>query len=138
MANLTTNPCGFDYLPFGVALLKGNYDQANLSSATTIQVFEPGPRPGCSGPGGLGNFNDYYFEPHSFKAALSGDLSPDCTGNCAKPMYISQTILIMGYWTWEPQFQVPVVLHPLQPDKYTLVGGDEWGNVVILHFVVKA
>lgn len=136
ISNLTLYACGTLDFPFGVAIIKGNYDEGNLSSGATLQVVEGGPQSCQSGP----NFTNYYFEPNSDKATLSGGCVS--SSSCEQPFYMSQTIVISGYWTggvpvpMEPT--APSILHPLQPGEYTVVGGDEWGEVAILHFVVKA
>jgi hypothetical protein len=136
IANLTLYACGTLNFPFGVAIMKGNYGPGNLSSGTTLQIVESGPQSCPSGP----NFSNYYFEPHSDKATLSGGCLSSSV--CEQPFHMSQTITISGYWgggapvPMEPT--PPSVLLPLQPGEYTIVAGDEWGNEAILHFLVKA
>jgi len=135
ISNLTLYPCGRIGYPFGVAVLRGNYEEGNLSLGTTLQIVESGSQSCPSTPG----FNNYYFEIHSDKAALSGDCTPSVS--CGQPYNASQTIAITGYWTGGAPIPMepltPSVLHPLQHGEYTLVAGDEWGNEAILHFVVK-
>lgn len=131
IANLTLYTCGTIGLPIGVDVLSGNYDKGNLSSGMTLQIVEGG----IASCPDAGSFNSYLFEPHNDRATFSGN----CNAGCGVPFYTSETIAISGYWTGGvllPDSITPTVLHPLPPGEYTVVGGDEWGNEVILHFVV--
>jgi hypothetical protein len=51
---------------------------------------------------------------------------------------MNATINASGYWTWDRAINPSAnpVFHPFEPGIYTVVAGDEWGNVVLLHFTV--
>jgi hypothetical protein len=102
--------------PFGIAIMQGYYDAKSVSSATSLLLWAPGPW-NCPNE----NFvaDDYDFQP-------LGDLS-----------YESK---LAGFWTNNPDTMGNLIIsgtfHNFIPGVYTVVGGDEWGAMVILHFTV--
>ena len=125
---LSVGPCS--QLPLGVGLWQGYYSVGNLSTAPPLSLFQPGT----------------YACPAEFQVAyflfspLSDDVSlyspqPANTGNASAPTEMwtmpdafSQSI--SGYWTAQGAFQ------QFLPGVYTLVGGDDYGQLTIVHFYV--
>jgi hypothetical protein len=55
---------------------------------------------------------------------------------------VIKQVVLEGYWTagetTHPGGGVSEgVLHPFLPGEYTVVAGDEWGQLLLLYFVVK-
>jgi phenolic acid decarboxylase len=76
--------------------------------------------------------NAYVFQPSSDIASVfyfdSFDPNPDLID-----FKISSGITVTGYWL-NGQETTP---HNFTPGVYTVVGGDEWGALAVLHFVVQ-
>lgn len=124
---LTLGPCS--QLPLGVGLWQGYYSAGNLSVTPPLNLFQPGV---YSCPA---EFPIAYF---SF-SALSDDVSlyspQPRSGNGTVPTEMltmpddfSQSI--SGYWTDQGMFQ------QFQPGSYTIVGGDEYGQLAVVHFYI--
>lgn len=114
--NLSAGPCGGTF-PIGVALYQGMYTFQNVSSSDSIAVYSPG----------------VYNCPNESGAAY--ELGPLQT--------VGFHVDLSGYWTEATTTDQggvlhPGVLHPFGPGEYTLVVGDGWGNVRLLHFQVKS
>ena len=141
--NLSAGTCAFSY-PFGIAIFKGNYDLHNISLAkSSIPLFPIIPCPFGGAPAAY-----YVFEPNS---SLAGILSEPVTTSSSNtttittqysypPKAMSESIPITGYCC--KQVTLPncdcytVGYNPFSIGTYTIVGGDEWGNLVTLHFTV--
>jgi hypothetical protein len=124
------SPCGpLDY-PFGIAVFQGYYTSLNVSSATPLQIYNPGIVTSCGFPPAV---SSYSFAPLSDTANvfIIGDPNPSLTD-----FKVSSEITVTGYWTWT-HGQEPT-LGNFTPGVYTVVGGDEWGTLAVLHFVVQA
>ena len=123
------SPCGpLDY-PFGIAIFQGYYTSLNVSSATPLKIYNPGIVTSCGFPPAV---SSYSFAPLSDTANIFiiGDPNPSLTD-----FKVSSEITVTGYWTW-PNGQQPT-LSNFTPGVYTVVGGDEWGALAVLHFVVQ-
>ncbi|MGI0092268.1 MAG: hypothetical protein ACREBS_11225 [Nitrososphaerales archaeon] len=125
------NPCG-TYLPMGIEMFDAYFSTTNISSALanqTVQLYEPNEHVCRVMP-----VTSYYaFFPRSSNAIWS----PPCDGNpyqaeCSDPM--TDTIEFNGTWTQGSGGEQ--ILADLSPGTYTVVGGDEWGNIVLLYFQV--
>ena len=128
--NLGLSPCdlgpGFGY-PFGIVIFQGNYSSSNFSTATPLSLYDysmpvpcPGPIPSTA----------YDFEPLSdIATAVSSSASfPNST------YAINTELNETGYWTGVSPY---VSKHGFALGVYTVVGGDEWGALVVLHFTVS-
>jgi len=104
-------------LPFGISVLKGYYTEQNMSSAKSLVIYDTVP---CPAPALI---KSYTFEPSSSKATQECDTLFSCPG----PTYMKAHLVI-------PDFMYNGQHHSFDVGKYTLVGGDEWGHVVIQHF----
>ncbi len=129
LKGLGIGPCGPLNLPMGAAVFQGYYTATNISSAQQLQLYKPGTYV-C--PMILSGIDAYVFQPMSFSAAIyaSGSQSPWSTLN------MSSSIGVSGYWAGN------LLLGPtfggFSPGLYTVVGGDEWGTLVVLHFLVAS
>jgi hypothetical protein len=148
--------CGPDsgWLPNGVALFKGYYTLSNLSSASPIQFLPTGYCPpdyifNATGgiTGELINMTSYAFQPESDNASFAGYYCPSSSSSlCVSPespafgAFYPQ--VMSGYASISATNCVSPNENPCFGDistatsTYTLVVGDEWGALVLLHFSV--
>jgi hypothetical protein len=56
--------------------------------------------------------------------------------NIAQYYPMNATLEVSGYWTWNGADPSSAVHHLFEPGVYTVAAGDEWGDVVLLHFTV--
>ena len=118
---LTLGACPNVYVqPFGVAVFQGRYTAQNISQATSLDIFAP-----VDCPMYIRLITGYIFLPDSINAAVM----PVCYLTPATPM--SANITVNGIYTRGNQ------LNPLIPGVYTIVAGDEWGNLEFLYIKVE-
>ncbi len=110
-------PCLF-HLPFGMALLEGNYSIENMTEGEHLLLYPSGVYM-CKTIGIV----DYVFQPSSNKAIIE-------TYNSTNYQVAMQYHLAFNGFYDDKIFQ------PLTPGVYTIVGADEWGHIVINHFTV--
>jgi hypothetical protein len=133
--NGLTLPCGeitsaSISTPIGIAVIKGYYTTDNVSAASQINFVNfTQPDTFCAPFLPFVTFS-YYFRQNSDVA------SPVyCSGNCGVvnvPEYrIGELVPVSGNWTNTASQPKLVVL---APGVYTVAGGDEWGNLEVLHF----
>jgi hypothetical protein len=128
MSGLSLGICGTDGYPFGVIVFQGSYTTSNLSSATPLELYDPNTYVvGCMPP--VSNVTAYAFNPSSDIATLDGDAT-----NGSTTFEMSAEVIGGINWVGNPP---NAVQQYFEPGVYTVVGGDEWGNMVILHFTVS-
>ena len=119
-------------IPYGIAVYQGDYTSANFSAATPLNLDNPtaiylGPP---------------YFAPTSFSFHPLSDIADIIPGknipiedasSIISRQQISGAMTLKGYWTDNsyPEFTY------FDPGVYTIIGGDEWGNVALVHFTVS-
>ena len=116
------NPCGAPG-PVGFAVLQGYYDQSNYSSGSALMFYNSTVTYLCTTrilPTGY-----YSFIPHSHTALLV-----DSKGQSFYNQSIAISFSVNGYFTEGGSFL------KFPEGQYTVVAADEWGELVILHFVV--
>ena len=129
-SNLGLSPCdlgpGFGY-PFGIVIFQGDYTSSNFSTATPLSLYDysmpvpcPGPMPSTA----------YDFEPLSDNATAVSSSASVPNSTYAINTELNET----GYWTG---VSPDVSKHGFAHGVYTVVGGDEWGALVVLHFTVS-
>ena len=136
---LMLGPC--NQLPLGIGIYQGNYGSGNISQATPLDLAQPGLVYACPV-----EFNVAYF---SF-TGLSDEITlyspqPSGQGNTTVPtqMWTRPDAFaenFSGYWTVQNQtcdFSCVGVFHQFLPGVYTVVGGDDWGQLMIVHFSVR-
>jgi hypothetical protein len=128
MSGLSVGSCGTESYPFGVSVFQGSYTVANLSSATPLELNDPNTQViGCMPP--VSNVTAYDFKSSSDIATLDGDAI-----NGSTTFEMSAEVIGGINWVGNPP---NAVQQYFEPGVYTVVGGDEWGNMVILHFTVS-
>jgi hypothetical protein len=121
-------PCEF-ILPLGVAVFQGYFTLANISSAPhPLDLYAPGMYE-CPEVFGIGY---YLFEPLSVNATLL-DLNgaPILSGpNTPLNLQMADTIVLGHYWDSSG------AEHVFPASWYTVAVGDDWGDLLIVHFDV--
>ena len=128
ISGLGVDPCGPLNYPFGIAVFQGNYTAANISSASPLQIFEPGIYH-C--PMILTDISSYVFQPLSDSAAVFQ--MSESTAVFTAGMNAEFEPAPTGYWASN---NVGATFTNFEPGVYTVVAGDEWGDLVVVHFTV--
>ena len=120
-------PCDFTS-PYGIAVFEGDYVASNLSTGTPLTLYDPHITRLCP--------TNYPVISYSFQPSLDW---AQVIENPANPLHNSQQmqyeLTINGYWP-DDNFSSNSQLTSFKPSVYTVVAGDEWGNLIILHFTV--
>jgi hypothetical protein len=125
---LSVGPCGTLNYPFGISILEGYYDAKSVSAITPLQLFDPNASYHC--PAILAAVS-YDFKPWSDIAAIY-------TGYDSEPWSINMTTEVTSAGFWTVTHGHPTwIFSNFTPGIYTVVGGDEWGALVILHFTIS-
>jgi hypothetical protein len=118
-------PGGFGY-PYGIAIFQGNYTFSELPIATPLALYDYSVPPPCPGPMPSTAFD---FKPLS-------DIATIISGSSSFPnssVAVNTQLAEAGYWTGvSPETSK----HDFAPGVYTIIDGDEWGALVVLHFIV--
>jgi hypothetical protein len=113
-------PASASPYPIGIAIFAGYYVPMNVSSGYPLNLAKPGPYY-C---GYAGNFQSYYFSPNSNFAVLA----PNDTTN----IFIHASTIVNGSWV---SGKGATFAH-FSTGAYTVVEGDEWGDLLFLYFKV--
>jgi hypothetical protein len=121
--------CSNEILPMGIAVFKGYFDASNFASAEALTIYDDAATGASCTATGNPAPTSYGFLPSSDFAAI----------------YASQA-LMGGYniqlsdWTggsWTSNASSSSPAFTLFPNgNYTVIAGDEWGQVALLHFGV--
>src|SRR5712692_2926782 len=127
LSGLSVGPCGPLNYPVGVAIFQGYYTSSGVSAGRPLGLYQPGPYY-C--PAILSEIGAYFFQPSSDRASIVGSCTPEpCfTEN------MSSTVVAKGYWV--DNLLLGASFSDFAPGLYTAVGGDEWGTLAVLHFLV--
>ena len=125
VGNLAVGPCGQLNSPVGIAVLSGYYNAANVSSGKALQIYNPAVY-AC--PAILSGIDGYLFQPSSDDATVYGSCGQAACFNETA----SATISVGGFWTAGPS-----TFTSFPSGVYTVVAGDEWGGVAVLHFAMS-
>jgi len=125
-------PAAYPDVPYGIAVYRGDYTSANISRLTQLNLYDPSAEPLATAAFAP---TSYSFEPLSDIAyIIPGKNIPSADAGSNKPnQQISAEITLKGYWT---NSSAPSFTY-FDPGIYTVVGGDEWGNLVFVHFTVS-
>ena len=117
-------PCGPMSFPMGLVIMKGNLSLAQVKTGAPLQLYEGGV---IACPMILLYVQSYVFPSHSSFATLVGSCSPsECaSSNMSASMTFSGDYGLLGFENFSPGV-------------YTVVGGDEWGGLTLLHFTVTS
>ncbi len=131
LQGLSLGLCGTVNQPFGMAVFRGHYTRSNVSSAKALLLYQPYGVTSC--PMILSEISQYSFYPHNSTAQIWGSCTP---GPC-QVLKVSSSSQTSGFWN-----AIPLVgssYHStFPPGVYTVAAGDEWGQLALLYFVVKA
>jgi rhodanese-related sulfurtransferase len=118
---LTIGACpNINVLPFGVAIFQGKYNAQNISRGTPLELFAAVPCPQL-----MRLVTGYDFLPNSSNAAIMPG------GDLGSPTPMSASESVNG--TYTQGFQ----LTPFAAGTYTVVAGDEWGDLEFLYVSVQ-
>lgn len=124
VSDLALGPCGTTNYPMGVGIFQGYYSQDNISSAgKPLSIYNPGE---FMCPMILSNISSYEFKPQSDSAQVLGSCG---SGSCFEINTTSE-VEAGGFWNSNRAYT------SFPPGTYTVVAGDEWGQLIILHFFV--
>mgnify|MGYP001626368932 FL=1 len=136
VSDVSLGPCNNMNYPVGIAVFRGYYTYSNVSNAKNpLMIF---PHTLC--PLFIVYIRAYQFYPYGSSVSGEGGL---VNGTYYVNSYImSKTFIISGYYvrqgsTNSSTNSVPIVFNQFNPGVYTVVGADEWGGLVILHFYVN-
>jgi hypothetical protein len=123
----SVGPCGTLNYPFGIAIFQGYYTAGDLASVMPLKLDNPNAVYPC--PMILSDINTYAFQSSGDTADVFqlGGIDPVLTET------MNAQIHPTGYWTGSPNG----ALTNFAPGVYTVVAGDEWGALVVLHFTVS-
>ncbi len=136
--------------PIGIGIFPGYYDSSNISSAgKALSLFPPIFCPAFTFPQTLPPF--YVFAPQSSEAEVEGGYSTqyahsanvtetytDVTYNLES---LTSSVTLNSYCCREIQGGQNCGCYtygfiPFETGTYTIVGGDEWGGIALMHFSV--
>ena len=118
LKGLGLKPCD-DEMPFGIAILRGNYFQNNMTESRPLLLYQNGTYH-CQA---IFSIKSYAFQPITDMAMFED-------GTMNNSYELIRHFSFYGYFVGD-QFQ------QFSSGVYTVIGGDEWGHVVIRHFVVS-
>jgi hypothetical protein len=127
---LTVSPCGVLNFPMGFAIFQGYHLQNNLPGADRLSLYSPGISY-C--PLILSGIDSYVFAARSDSASVNGSCSP----NPCFTIPMQSEGAFQGYWSDGTPYLSNATFHSFSPGIYTVVGGDEWGDLLVLYFVVS-
>ncbi|MGD0478181.1 MAG: hypothetical protein ABSB29_08460 [Nitrososphaerales archaeon] len=122
LGGLSIGGCPSLYYPFGIAVFRGMYSDANISQAVPLRVFPVIP---C--PTHFRYITGYLFQPMSDDATV-------LPGMGEVPMAIE--VYVSGMYNMTGN-QLNVLM-PFTPGVYTVAASDEWGDLAFAYFVVVA
>jgi hypothetical protein len=128
---LGLGPCDRDF-PVGIAVFSGYYSSNDVIKAKPLIILNPGNVLFC--PAGLpSNIPDFTFEPLSNLATIEMPSTPPST----EEFPVHGSVSLDAWYVIDSKSDMSFVTrHDFEPGMYTLVGGDEWGSLVMLHFTV--
>lgn len=133
-------PNCMDFLkPVLMAIYKGNETINQLANANVLQLYPPQANWDCNGAM-VPAFNFYGFLPDSYNATFIGRFDNQTyyygglwNANQSEKMQIS--FQQNGYWLGSAPLNS--IFQNFTIGNYTILGEDEWGQVVLIHFSIK-
>ena len=114
--------------PYGIAIFQGNYTSSDFSTATPLSLYDYNLTVPC--PTSI-PISSYDFEPLSDIATASSSFASIPNSSYA----INTELTEASYWTGN----IPnATKHNFTPGVYSVVAGDEWGALVMVHFTVTS
>jgi hypothetical protein len=141
---LTLPGCGInrDQLPIGLGVIKGYFIASNISQAYQKDYILNFTKPPYSPYCGINiyasdlkydlfNSNSDIFYPIPYQNC------PPSPCAAIPPITANVTVSVSGNWTFTTVPMPVPLLNSFTPGVYTIVGGDEWGDLAMLHFAVS-
>lgn len=125
---LGVGACGPLNLPVGIVVFRGNVSVSEAPGEQPLQLYEPG---AYACPMILSGIDAYVFQPMSSEAQVVGSCSP----NPCLTLDVSSTVDARGYWGTT---FLQSSFTDFAPGIYTVLAGDEWGDVAVLQFSVSS
>jgi hypothetical protein len=126
---LSLEPCNSDS-PIGLAILQGYYTKDSIAAGLHLGLWHPGPY-FCQLEVEVVS---YIFDSDSSLATIVTYQGP----NTSFKLLTENRAHFSGSWTEGTKpFQEDASFHPFLHGMYTLVGGDEWGDILVLNFMVS-
>jgi len=113
---------GYYIIPIGIALFSGYVTNSNVTTLHSLNLTEPGVSIACPV---IPNFDYYSFYPSSNVALL-------CSDGCGQSVTIESSWGLAGSWIGNG-----TVYTKFAAGQYTIVEGDEWGDLLFLYFTVS-
>jgi hypothetical protein len=129
LQSLSLGPCGTVNRPIGFAIFKGNYTKDDISAGHPLQLYRSEIY-FC--PMILSGIRSYVFDPLSNLANVVGS----CIPNPCFKLRIENQAQVRGSWSEMILFPDQATFHEFSPGVYTVAGGDEWGDLLVLNFTV--
>ena len=127
LSGLSLGPCT-QGSPFGVAVFSGYYSPADVLKGKPLVIFDPNQFYHCPAFS-WAEGTVYEFKPLSDIAAIFHDSVPPGSGTDTQ---ILKELQLSHYWNGS----YPANINSFEPGIYTIVAGDEWGALVVLHFTL--
>lgn len=115
---------GCSFLPIGITILDGYYTEQNMTDKKSLSFYF---LPPCA-PFNV-SFKSYAFQPMSSKVITECESTNSYVFSCPQ-------MIEMRYDVAYSHVLENGDFHPFNPGLYTIIGGDEWGHIVIQHFAV--
>jgi hypothetical protein len=121
-------PCDFTS-PYGIAVFRGDYTSSNFSTGTPLTLYDPHVTRLCP--------TNYPVISYSFQPSLDWvHVIENPANSINNSQQMQYEITIDGYWP-DDNYTSNSQLTNFAPGVYTVVGGDEWGALVVVHFTVS-
>lgn len=131
ITGLSLGPCG-SHIPAGITVFRGYFSLNNISQASSsndsLQFYAPG---FYSCPA-MFVIQSYSFQPNSDNASFAYECTP---APCYSEVF-PQSATVDFNGSWSSPSETPV-LSNLTQGVYTVAAGDEWRQLVLLHFIVS-
>jgi len=127
---ITMSLCQSEDYPFGIAAYRGDLSSSDLSNAVPLHLYNMNGLFGCSTP--FVHPTSYSFKPGSDVADLTPKNGDITVSSYLEDRHISAEVGLKGYWADGGSSRFGY----FEPGIYIVAGGDEWGNVVVIHFTV--
>lgn len=133
LTGLSAGYCSNYNQPFGIDIFQGYYTKENVTSASPLSLFAP-------------QYCPVYFPPNFFvfdpKSNYVNEVSMQKSSAATNPLGDAEReIPLSGYCCTESLGTQNCTCMtygaiPFEVGTYTIAGGDEWGDLVLLHFTV--
>jgi hypothetical protein len=111
-------PCGINGEMYAFAVFKGNYTLSDITNLTPLYFYDYTIIPPCA----------LVLPVSSYVFSAKSDTVTTQYGQYPARLETS----ISGFWAGDPK----AIKQNFEPGVYTVVAGDQWGSLVVVHFTV--